>query len=76
MTDNFNHHKQKSPKRRFLFILGGLLFISIVILGIMIMFWSKLPLHIPQTQRYAFGGLFIIYGVLRFIRIVSRNNEE
>jgi hypothetical protein len=76
MTDNFNHHKQKSPKRRFLFILGGLLFISIVILGVMIMFWPKLPLPLTQWQRYTFGGLFIIYGILRFMRIQSRSNED
>ena len=76
MTDNFNHTKQKSPKRRFLLILGGLLFISIVILGLMIMFWKHFPLPLSQWQRYTFGALFIIYGILRFIRIQSKSYNE
>ncbi len=76
MTEKFNRTEQKSPKRRFLLILGGVLFISIVILGLMIMFWKKFPLPLTQTQRYAFGGLFIIYGVLRFMRIRSKSYEE
>jgi len=64
-------NKQKSPKRRFLFILGAALFIGIFILGILIMFWKALPLNISDSQRYTFGGLFIVYGILRFIRIIK-----
>jgi cytochrome c biogenesis protein CcdA len=66
---NSDSDKQKSPQRRFLFILGAALFVVVVILGVMIMFWDKLPLHLSSTQRYTFGGLFILYGVLRFIRV-------
>jgi hypothetical protein len=63
--------KQKSPKRRFLFILGAALFIGIFILGLLIIFWKALPLNLSETQRYTFGGLFIAYGILRFIRIIN-----
>ena len=64
-------NKQKSPKRRFLFILGAALFIGIFILGVLIMFWKALPLNLSDTQRYTFGGLFIVYGILRFARIMK-----
>ncbi|WP_295770541.1 hypothetical protein [uncultured Mucilaginibacter sp.] len=73
---NSNNDEQKSPQRRFLFILGAALFIVVIILGLMIMFWDKLPLNLSQTQRYTFGGLFIVYGVLRFIRIVRTDNRR
>ncbi|WP_462266631.1 hypothetical protein [Mucilaginibacter sp.] len=76
MLSRDNDFKQKSPKRRFLFILGGLLFISIVVLGLMIMFWKKFPLPFTQFQRYTFGALFIVYGILRFIRIQSKSYNE
>jgi hypothetical protein len=68
---NSDFNKQKSPKRRFLFILGAALFIGIFILGVLIMFWKALPLNLSDTQRYTFGGLFIVYGVLRFSRIMK-----
>lgn len=66
---NSDSDEQKSPQRRFLFILGAAFFAVVVILGLMIMFWDKLPLQLTSTQRYTFGGLFILYGVLRFIRV-------
>lgn len=68
---NSDFNKQKSPKRRFLFILGAALFIGIFILGLLIMFWKALPLNLSDSQRYTFGGLFIVYGILRFIRIMK-----
>jgi hypothetical protein len=68
---NRDFYKQKSPKRRFLFILGAALFIGIFILGLLIMFWKALPLPLSDTQRYTFGGLFIAYGILRFTRIIK-----
>lgn len=73
---NSESDEQKSPLRRFLFILGAAFFLVVAILGLMIMFWDKLPLHLSQTQRYTFGGLFILYGILRFVRIFRTDIER
>jgi len=73
---NSDLDKQKSPQRRFLFILGSAFFVVVIILGLMIVFWDKLPLNLTQTQRYTFGGLFIIYGILRFIRIIRTDTDR
>ncbi|UEG52916.1 hypothetical protein LLH06_18370 [Mucilaginibacter daejeonensis] len=56
-----------------MFILGGALFISITVCGVLIIFWDGIPLFntLSQYQRYAFGGVFVIYGILRFIRIIN-----
>jgi hypothetical protein len=69
---NTTFNKQRSPARRFLFILGGALFLSVTVFGLLIMFWNDIPLFntLSQGQRYAFGSVFIVYGILRFIRIV------
>ncbi|RVU01834.1 hypothetical protein EOD41_07710 [Mucilaginibacter limnophilus] len=77
MTLNSNQ-KQKSPKRRFLLILGLIIFPCIIILGFMIMFWDGLNLALTQTQRYIFGALFVLYGILRLPRTIksSRTDDE
>ncbi len=73
---NTDFNKQKSPQRRFLFILGAAFFVVVIILGLMIMFWDKLPLPLSQTQRYTFGGLFILYGILRFVRVIRTDTNK
>jgi len=76
MQEHITDNKQKSPQRRFLFILGAALFIAITLLGLLIIFWNKLPLPLTQNQRYTFGGLFIVYGIMRFIRVIRTDIHE
>ena len=73
-----NNEKQKSPKRRFLLILGLATFAACVTLGLMIMFWDKLiqKLDMSQTERMMFGALFLIYGLLRFSRLFKQEPDE
>lgn len=70
--------RQKSPKRRFLLILGLATFIACVTLGLMIMFWDKLiqKLNMSQTERLMLGGLFLVYGLLRFSRLFKVEPED
>jgi hypothetical protein len=70
--------RQKSPKRRFLLILGLATFIACVTLGLMIMFWDKLiqKLDMSQTERRMFGGLFLVYGLLRFSRLFKQEPQD
>ncbi|OKS89451.1 hypothetical protein [Mucilaginibacter polytrichastri] len=71
-----NNGKQKSLKRRFLLILGATTFVFILALGLMIMFWSQMPLQLTKWQRIAFGSLVIIYAVLRFSRLFKKDPDE
>jgi hypothetical protein len=75
MPFNFNK-EQKSPKRRFLLILGTAAFICFVILGLMIMFWDKLPLQLQPYQRILFGAFIIGYAILRFSRLFKKDQYE
>jgi hypothetical protein len=70
--------RQKSPKRRFLLILGLATFIACVTLGLMIMFWDKLiqKLDMSQTERLMFGGLFLVYGLLRCSRLFKQDPQD
>jgi len=68
--------KQKSPKRRFLFILGVAILVCISTLGLMILFWDKLPLNLNRTQRNWFGAIFIVYAILRSVRIFTGYKDE
>ncbi|MCS3734623.1 hypothetical protein [Mucilaginibacter dorajii] len=75
MPFNFNK-KQKSPKRRFLLILGTTAFICFITLGLMIMFWDRLPLSLEPYQRKLFGGFIIVYAVLRFSRVFKKDQYD
>jgi hypothetical protein len=75
MSDNYDDTEQKSPKRRFLLILGAFTFVGFVALGLMIIFWDKLRLDYPQYQKVIFGGLIIAYAFLRFSRLFRKTSE-
>ena len=61
---------QKSPAKRFLFILGLGMFMLYFVLGIIIMFWKEFPFDLSQGYRIAFGVLLIGYSFLRFVRLL------
>jgi uncharacterized membrane protein (DUF485 family) len=61
---------QKSPAKRFLFILGLGMFTLYFVLGIIIMFWKDFPIDMSQGYRIAFGILLIGYSFLRFVRLL------
>ena len=61
---------QKSPAKRFLFILGLGMFMLYFVLGIIIMFWKEFPIDLSQAYRIAFGVLLIGYSFLRFVRLL------
>jgi len=71
-----NNDKQKSLKRRFLLILGATTFAFILALGLMIMFWDRMPLNLSKVQRYVFGSLVILYAILRFSRLFKKETDE
>jgi hypothetical protein len=73
LTDN---NKQKSPSRRFLLILGAVVFTAIFAWGLMVIFDDKLFSNLPKTQKILFGSLIILYAVLRVSRIFKKNNDQ
>ncbi|RZA03202.1 MAG: hypothetical protein EOP47_04085 [Sphingobacteriaceae bacterium] len=75
MTLNSINDKQKSLKRRFLLILGIVTLVCIIGLGLMLMFWQDIPVQLTNTQRKLFGGLIILYGILRFSRLLKKDDE-
>ena len=70
--------KQKSPKRRFLLILGLATFVACFTVGLMIMFWDKLDnnLNLTGSQKWLFGAVFLIYGTMRFVRLFREEPEN
>jgi hypothetical protein len=69
--------RQKSPAKRFLFILGVVMFIVYFAVGIAIIFWddfSKL-FGIDKGWKIAFGILLIVYSFIRFIRLINQQQH-
>jgi hypothetical protein len=71
-----NNRKQKSLNRRFLLILGAIAFLAFLTLGCMVLFWDKFPLDLPRYQKIAFGSVVIIYAVLRFSRLLRKEQDD
>lgn len=71
-----NQEKQKSLKRRFLLILGVLVFGTLLVFGLLIIFWDAIPLNLSVTQRRWFGAFFIIYALIRFPRLLRKDANE
>jgi len=67
---------QKSPKRRFLLILGIAVFTALCSFGLMVLFWSKMLPNMPKSQKTVFGGIIILYAFLRFSRLLKRTPDE
>ena len=75
--DNF---QKKSPKERFLLVMGILLFLLYLSLGLMIIFWETIfsksfPFLMSSNSRMAFGIVLIVYSFLRFFRFFNSNND-
>lgn len=71
-----SRYEQKSPVKRFLFVLGLLFFLMYLVLGLMIVFWKQLPLSLPYNLRVLFGCAMIIYAFFRFVRLVQNNRNN
>ncbi len=59
---------KKSPKQRFLLIIGVLFFLVYLVLGLIVIFWKEFPLDLQPAYRMAFGILLIVYAFIRFLR--------
>ena len=67
---SLNQKEQKSPAKRFLFVLGLLMFSLYLILGIAVIFWKDFPIDLALGYRIAFGVLLIAYSFFRFVRLL------
>ena len=72
--------EKKSPKERFLFIMGILFFFVYLFLGLIVIFWDaffskSFPIAMSSTYRITFGVILIVYSFLRFYRFFNSNND-
>ncbi|AWG25185.1 hypothetical protein FK004_08025 [Flavobacterium kingsejongi] len=68
-----NIREQKSPKERFLLVIGIVFFLLYFVLGMFVIFWKDFPMDMPQGYRIMFGVLLIVYAFFRFIRLLQKN---
>lgn len=69
-------NQQKSPQKRFLFILGSVMFVFYFVLGLTIIFWEDIPLELSRTYRIVFGSFLIMYSFLRMVRLIQTRRED
>jgi undecaprenyl pyrophosphate phosphatase UppP len=71
---------KKSPKERFLLIIGILFFFVYLFMGFVVIFWDVIfvrnfPIAMLPVYRVAFGVILIVYSFLRFYRFFNSNND-
>ncbi len=79
--NTLNKFLKKSPKERFLLVIGILFFSVYLCLGLTIIFWEEIfskrfPLLMSSSYRVAFGVILIVYSFLRFLRFFNSNNND
>ncbi|RYZ86962.1 MAG: hypothetical protein EOP06_13535 [Proteobacteria bacterium] len=74
--DNDYKKKKKSPKERFLLVIGILFFGIYLFMGLAIIFMTSLPLAMERKYRVALGVVLIVYALLRFLRLFKSNTSE
>lgn len=78
--DRQDEKSQTTFLSKFARIFGLLMTLIYVALGLFIMFASEsLRLSVGKEVRYMLGGILILYGVVRFIRVYkssSRSNRH
>lgn len=70
LVDNM---KKKSPKERFLLVIGLLFFLVYLVLGLAVIFWKEFPLQMEFQYRVALGVLLVVYAFIRFLRFYNSN---
>jgi hypothetical protein len=76
MNNIFNNFKQKSPKQRFLFVLGLVMILAYLIIASIFIFWESMPVTVPYSNRLAFGSLLVVYAIFRFYRFNTTFKDE
>ena len=66
--------RKKSPKERFLLVIGILFFLIYLVLGLIVVFWKDMPIDLQPNYRLAFGVLLIVYSFTRLLRFFNSNN--
>jgi uncharacterized membrane protein (DUF485 family) len=74
-SDQDYNQQKKSPKQRFLLVIGILFFLVYLTLGLIIIFWKKFPIAMETNYRIAFGVLLIVYSFFRFLRLLHAENK-
>ncbi|MFD2161913.1 hypothetical protein ACFSJU_05870 [Paradesertivirga mongoliensis] len=72
---NRNNEIQKSPDKRFLFILGLLIFAAYLVLGIILLFFKNVLPQFENPYRTIFGIAVIVYAFFRFMRLMQVKNN-
>ena len=70
-------NRQKSPERRFLFVLGFVRIAFFFVLGLLIAFTNFFTFNIAREYKLLFGVILMLYAAGRtVVEIQSRKNRD
>ncbi len=72
-----NERQTQSMFAKFARIFGIFMTLLYICMGIFIMFaGDTMNLDIPDTMKYALGGILILYGIVRFVRVYNSTKSN
>lgn len=75
LKNALNNIQKKSPKERFLLVIGIFFFLAYLVLGLIVIFMKNFPIVMKPSYRIAFGVLLIVYSFIRASRIINDNKD-
>ena len=71
--------QQKSPQKRFLFILGLTMMVIYLSISVIILFFNEVlrldPEKFPRKYQIAFAVVLFVYALIRFFRIIKDSKQ-
>ncbi len=71
----YQKFRQKSPKQRFLFVLG-LVFLGLYLfMAATLIIWKSMPVELPYRNRVILAVILIVYAAIRFVRLLRQDDN-
>jgi len=71
----FQKFRQKSPKQRFLFVLGFVFLCLYLFMAATLIIWKSMPVELPYRNRVILAVILIVYAAIRFVRLLQQDDN-
>ncbi|THF49090.1 hypothetical protein E6C50_12665 [Flavobacterium supellecticarium] len=71
----YQNFRQKSPKQRFLFVLGLVFLCLYLFMAATLIIWKSMPVELPYRNRVILAVILIVYAAIRFVRLLQQDDN-
>ena len=71
----YQKFRQKSPKQRFLFVIGLVFLCLYLFMAAALIVWKSMPVELPYRNRVVLAVILIVYAAIRFVRLLQQDDN-